>query len=47
MFSTLVGNPAVSVVSEIKSEMELTPAVTFNEFGGSTRKILYSLQINI
>ena len=30
-----------SAVSEISSEVELTPVVPFNEFGGATRKLFF------
>ena len=30
-----------STVSEISSEVELTPAVPFNEFDGATRKVFF------
>ena len=30
-----------TAVSEISSEVELTPVVPFNEFGGATRKLFF------
>ena len=37
----------VSAVSEISSEVDLTPVGPFNEFGRATRKLLFFLLINI
>ena len=40
-FSSSIRTDCRIIDSEISSEVELTPGVPFNEFGGATRKLFF------